>query len=203
MKLNLGCGHRKKDGYLNIDRDPLCKPDRVVDLETTPWPFEQDTFTEIVADHVLEHLGESTSTWLKIWQEIWRVSRDGAVIHITVPHPRHDNFMVDPTHVRPIFPGTIAMFDQTRNIRDHENDGQETKLGLMCGIDLELTDVQWDLCEPWASAHRDGKISVQELTRDLTILNNVCLQIRMQARIIKPPRGLEWLRVFRQAGESG
>ena len=35
-------------------------------------------------------------------KELYRISCDQANIHISVPHPRHDDFLADPTHVRPI-----------------------------------------------------------------------------------------------------
>jgi|GEM_PF-1906114 len=40
LKLNIGCGFNKIDGYVNVDAFPDCSPDVLWDLETTPWPFE-------------------------------------------------------------------------------------------------------------------------------------------------------------------
>ena len=57
-----------------------------------PWPFETSSATEILLSHVLEHLGEKRDTYLKIIQELYRVSAPDAVIKISVPHPRHDDF---------------------------------------------------------------------------------------------------------------
>ena len=57
-----------------------------------------------------------SSTWgrirrvfLGMMKELYRICRDGAEIEINVPHPRHDNFIGDPTHVRIITPDTLLI----------------------------------------------------------------------------------------------
>ena len=34
MKINLGSGYKRIDGFLNIDDDPLVKPDYLLNVET-------------------------------------------------------------------------------------------------------------------------------------------------------------------------
>ena len=97
MKLNLGCGYNKLDGFTNVDSQESCEPDILVDLEELPWPFESDSADEIVLCHVLEHLGETSAIYLKIIQELYRVSQHSARISITVPHPRPDDFTNHPS----------------------------------------------------------------------------------------------------------
>src|SRR3546814_16823759 len=58
LKLNIGCGFNKLDGYLNVDGFSDCAPDMLWDLESTPWPFDEDAVDEIYANHVLEHPGQ-------------------------------------------------------------------------------------------------------------------------------------------------
>ena len=192
MKLNLGCGFNKLDGFVNVDCEPLCKPDVLCDLEKTPWPFEDNQFDLIVANHTLEHLGETRNSWLGIVKEMYRILKPGGTIELIVPHFRHDNFMHDPTHVRVITPIGLAMFDQTRNIQDFESGGQETKLGLFTGVDFEVTQVGYDLTDPWKTAYEKGEIPRDQVEFILATQNNVCLQIRMQMRAHKPARGKDW-----------
>ena len=78
MKLNLGCGYNKMDGFLNVDNQIRCQPDMIVDLEELPWPFESNSADELVLCHVLEHLGETRDIYLRIIQEIYRVCQHEA-----------------------------------------------------------------------------------------------------------------------------
>lgn len=189
MKLNLGCGFNKLEGHVNVDKEAACHPDQVMDMEKLPWPFQDDTFTDVMAYHSLEHVGQTPEVWIGILKELWRVCKPGALVRIAVPHPRHENFLHDPTHVRAITPIGIAMFDQVRNVNDLKAGGQESKLGLYSGIDWELLEVHHDLDEPWRSAQARGQVTNEQLNEELRTRNNVCYQIRMVLRIVKPARG--------------
>jgi predicted SAM-dependent methyltransferase len=195
MKINLGCGFNKMPGYVNVDKEAMCEPDQVVDMEKLPWPWPDNSVEEIVASHSLEHVGATSELYLGIIKEMYRVCKPGALIKIAVPHPRHDNFMFDPTHVRPITPQGLAMFDQTRNIADFERGGQETKLGLYMGVDLELVQIGFDLEEPWNSQiqpNGPSEAQAKEIERLMRQNNNICYQIRILLRAVKPARGEGW-----------
>ena len=55
-KLNLGSGNEIKDGFINVDFKQNKGVDIVHDLNKHPWPFENDTFKEVFAENVIEHL---------------------------------------------------------------------------------------------------------------------------------------------------
>jgi SAM-dependent methyltransferase len=82
MKLNVGCGETKKDGYVNLDWSPLVKPDVTHDLNVLPYPFPDNTFDLIEAYHVLEHLDKP----FFIMKEFHRILKPGGTLHLRVPH---------------------------------------------------------------------------------------------------------------------
>jgi hypothetical protein len=112
VKLNLGCGHKKLKGYVNVDSSSFCKPDLVFDLDQTPWPWSDNQVSEVIFFHALEHMGATANIFFKLMQELYRVCAHNALIKITVPHPRHDNFLGDPTHVRVITPMVLSLFSK-------------------------------------------------------------------------------------------
>lgn len=56
LLLNLGCGHKKLDGFVNVDgyETDRAKPDVVHDL-TKPLPWGDGEVDEVHAYHVIEH----------------------------------------------------------------------------------------------------------------------------------------------------
>ena len=115
MKLNLGCGQNKLDGYINVDKYDSFSPETVWDLEKTPWPFDSSSADEITMRHSLEHMGADVDTFFAIIKELYRVGKNGCALTIAVPHPRSDNFTGDPTHVRAINPSVMSLFSKKRN----------------------------------------------------------------------------------------
>jgi len=113
LKLNLGSGKNPIPGYINVDKFGV--PDVLHDLEKFPWPWETSSVGEVVLRHVLEHLGETTAIYFGIIKELYRVCAPGARISIAVPHPRHNYFLNDPTHVRIVTPEGMQLFSKAMN----------------------------------------------------------------------------------------
>lgn len=187
MRLNLGCGMRHREGFLNVDRFPQCRPDALVDLESLPWPWPDDCAEEVSLIHCLEHLGQSTEVFLGIFRELYRICRDGATVEIHVPHPRHDFFLGDPTHVRPITPETLSLFD--RQLNDHwEATGSSaaTPLGRYLGVDFAITSVTTLLDEPYAGMLARGELSQEQAALWMRERNNVATEHRILLQVRKP-----------------
>jgi len=186
MRLNLGCGSKKLPGWINVDKFTTCAPDQVVDLEQFPWPWPNDSVDEVLLSHVLEHLGAETAVYLGIIKELYRVCRDGAKITIAVPHPRHDNFLGDPTHVRPIVPSALKLFSQAANRAWIAEGAANTPLGLYIGVDFVIESVKLILDQYWRDRLDRKEISLADLQHAIRSYNNVIKQINLVMCPVKP-----------------
>lgn len=184
MKLNLGCGCQILDGWVNVDK--LGTPDLTWDLETFPWPWATNSVDEILLSHVLEHLGQRPEAFIAIMRELYRICQDGATIHIRVPHPRHDTYLTDPTHVRPITAATMEMFSRRANLEWQRIGAPNTPLALYHNVDFELIANHSALDEPYLSMYQEGKISAEEVRKLERTHNNVVVEIEMVLKVKKP-----------------
>jgi predicted SAM-dependent methyltransferase len=139
MKINIGAGSTKIEGFITCDYDKLNNPDYCFNLETDRFPFEDNTVEIVVAHHVLEHLGEGYFNCLK---ELYRVCKHGATIDVRVPHHRHDYYYDDPTHRRPITVGGLRLFSKKHNKLCKEQQAASSRLGDFFEVDFEIVD--WD-----------------------------------------------------------
>jgi len=187
MRLNLGCGNRKMDGWLNVDKEPAAKPDQVVDLEALPWPWPDDSADAVMLRHVLEHLGAETDLYLGIIRELYRVCRHEAEVTVTVPHPRHDQFLHDPTHVRAVTPLGLEMFSRQRCLEWQKAGGANTPLALYLGVDFALQSVNMVPDRIWRDRLKRGEIDQRDLAQAERMYNNVIVETTIVLRAIKTP----------------
>jgi len=94
LKINLGGGNKKINGYKNIDKIKNNNVDIVHDLNIFPYPFENDSISEIIADNVFEHLDDL----VKVLEEIYRICKNNAIIKIFVPYFKSTGAFTDITH---------------------------------------------------------------------------------------------------------
>ena len=185
MKLNLGCGFNKINGFINVDVFTHCNPDIIHDLEIFPYPFEVNSIDEILFNHSLEHIGQNSNIFLKIIKEIYRVCKDGALIQINVPHPRHDNFISDPTHVRAITPMTLKLFDLELNHFWQANKFANSPLAIYLGVNFKLIKTTTIVEEKYVKMLRDNIISDEDLNILISERNNVAIDYNFTWKVIK------------------
>ena len=137
MKINLGSGYKRYDDFINVDSDINCKPDYIINLddEHLILPFQENSVDRIIAHHILEHVGTGI---FKLLQEIYRVSKSGALIDIRVPYHLHETQFSDFTHKRFVTVEGLSLFSKKRNLNDIKLGGTSSTLGIMYNVDFEV-----------------------------------------------------------------
>ena len=96
VKIDLGCGPNKKEGYLGIDILPLPGVDHVVNLEEGLTFLPDNSVDEFYTSHFLEHV----ENFSLVMHEIHRTAKNGAIVKVIVPHHSNPYFYSDYTHKR-------------------------------------------------------------------------------------------------------
>jgi hypothetical protein len=177
LKLNIGSGGKPLEGYVNVDMQPMVHPDVVCDIGKKYWPFSDNSVDEVVAEHILEHL--TTPELFHCMQEMYRVCKAGAEVKVRLPHPRADIFLGDPTHQRPVMPGTLIMFSQGQIKKFREQGIILTPFGEYIGVDFYL--------DPTIKYHfADGvDPTAPDIAWQMKHLNNIVQEFELTMRVVK------------------
>jgi len=179
IRLNLGCGDDFRKGYVNVDLYGL--PDVRLDLNSANWPWEENSVQEVAMFHVLEHLPDT----VQVMKELYRICRDGATVHIKVPHPRHDDFLSDPTHVRPITIKLLWLFSKKQCAIWKDKKSANTPLAAIHNVDFEVIDECFNVEEAWMNKVTRKEITQAQLREATILYNNVIREIDVTLKVIK------------------
>lgn len=107
--INIGCGYNKLQSdehveWINVDAFDNCKPDVVHDLDSFPYPWEDNSIDRILAFHIMEHL----QNWWGAFNECVRILKPGGTIEVRVPHPGSDSALCYRDHLHVI---SLMSFD--------------------------------------------------------------------------------------------
>jgi predicted SAM-dependent methyltransferase len=83
VRINLGCGKRKLDGFINVDRDNSRSPDVCAEASDYLHGITDETVDEVYAGHFLEHLERDDG--LQILREVYRVLKPAGKVGLVVP----------------------------------------------------------------------------------------------------------------------
>ena len=185
MKLNLGCGSKTLEGYINVDKFDYYKPDIVHDLEITPYPFEENSIDEIILNHVLEHIGQDPNIFNNIIKELYRICKNKSVIYIKVPHPRHDDFISDPTHVRPVTILGLQLYDKELNEKWEKGGFANSPLALIHNVNFKVLNVVYRVDDKYKKLLNEKKITEAEVNEFILKYNNVIKEMQIEWSVIK------------------
>lgn len=178
MKINIGSGNRREEGVFSCDVDPKTNPDYCFDLEKDVFPFADDSIDGVLAHHILEHLGDG---FFHCLQELYRVCKHGSYIDILSPHPRHYQFLADPTHKRAIMPEGLMLFSKKYN--EYHKDSSASQLGVQYDVDFEIVSSD-EIPDPkYLQAFNSMK--TEEAQRYIHEHNNIVMQYHIRLVVVK------------------
>lgn len=108
IKIDLGCGKNKRDGFIGVDSIDFEGVDVVLNVGKDPWPWEDNTVDEVHASHFVEHL--EADERIHFVNELHRVLKDpvydrGQIVSgkctVIVPHWSSQRAYGDLTHKWP------------------------------------------------------------------------------------------------------
>lgn len=102
LKLDLGCGPHKKEGFTGVDAIAFPGVDVVTDLRK-PWPWKDSSVAEVHSSHFVEHLWNTDDRPERVHfaNELYRVLAPGGTAKIIVPHWCSTRAYGDFTHAFP------------------------------------------------------------------------------------------------------
>ena len=93
-RLDVGCGTKRREGFIGLDRYPMPGVSVVADLDGGALPFASNSFDLVVGFHSLEHVRDL----LAVMREIWRIGRPGAQVCVVAPYFTGGLNLANPYH---------------------------------------------------------------------------------------------------------
>ncbi len=134
LKLDIGCGFNKKNGFIGIDRSAEVGADYVLDIEKEAFPFDDSTVSEIHCAHLVEHLSDLIS----FMNECHRILKPDGVMTILAPYYTAIQASQDPTHVRYINERTFCYFTD-----EYLGNGATFEYGINSKFEIESTSYSY------------------------------------------------------------
>lgn len=114
----------KTSGAIGMDRNPRSHADVIHDLDTFPYPFEENEFGKVICKDVLEHV----DNFIRAMEEIWRIAKSDAKIEVSAPFMSSVNYYSDPTHRRAFTSRSFDYFIPGTQVFDYQYSHARFKL---------------------------------------------------------------------------
>lgn len=138
IKLHVGCGYHKFDGWTRLDVLEEVDPDIQCDLDKEGIPLPDNCVTEVHADYILEHVDNV----LALMQEIWRVCVSGSKVYIGVPYFGWAGAHKDPTHKHYFDPESYRYWNSKDTSVPHYGYNMVfTMLELQMNVDNDINQI--------------------------------------------------------------
>jgi len=109
IKLDIGCGNNRQEGFVTLDRSKECKPDIIWDIQKFPYPIPKEACHMVLMSHIWEHIEPKFR--VDVLNEVWRICRKGGQVLISTPYYLSFWASQDPTHYPCANEATFTYFD--------------------------------------------------------------------------------------------
>lgn len=141
LKLDLGCGTRKREGFLGVDRRKFDGVDIVHDLMVMPWPWDDNSVEEVYCSHLLEHLDHNRHNpeRVRFMNELYRILKPGGKATIVTPHWASNRAYGDFTHAdKPVSEMFFYYLSKAwRKVNAPDNDAEWNPDGYTCDFQAD------------------------------------------------------------------
>jgi predicted SAM-dependent methyltransferase len=150
LRLDLGCGDNKKEGFKGVDFVKTKSTDYVHDLLKFPWPFKESSVEEVHCSHFFEHIPAKLRP--RFMDELFRVLEPGAKVTIITPYFNSVRATQDFTHEwPPVSPNSFLYFN--RNWRN-ENKLTHGYYEMKCDFDFTYG---YSIAPAWGSKSEEAR----------------------------------------------
>lgn len=110
IRLDIGCGANKQDGFVGLDIREMPNVDIVQDVEQFPWALPNECVRTALASHLVEHINPHKGVFMQFMDEVWRIMKPYGKFIIVTPYAGSFGYFQDPTHVNPCNEATWMYF---------------------------------------------------------------------------------------------
>lgn len=152
IRLDLGCGNNKKDGFTGVDICKFTQADIYHDLDSYPYPFEDNSVYEIYCSHFIEHVLE-----IKYFmEECYRILIPGGTMEVIAPYYSSIRAFQDYTHRRSISENTFLYFSKQwmeNNGLSHYDVNCNFRTEVIKFVFCDEYKIRSDAAREWARKH--------------------------------------------------
>ena len=166
VKVDLGCGTTKQQGFIGIDRFSMPGVDIIADMNKI-LPLDNDSVDYLVASHSIEHAEDILFTM----QEIYRICRHKALVCIVAPYSNTSLNAANPFHKQVFNEHTPRFFTNSNHTMVEAYDYEfpnSSKWGLAesdnstCKLDFRCLKIEYFYFPEYRLLNEDEKRKLRQ-----------------------------------------